>query len=115
MNPSQTKAGVLRREFLTGVFRRKAEASPQSATARPAIILESHCLAHQRSFCSVCVERCPERGAVVVTLGKPRIDPARCTGCGLCADACPAPQGGAIAVIRSQTHFPRSHERGVRT
>ncbi len=115
MNPSPTKAGVLRREFLTGVFRRKVEASPKSSIARPAIILESNCLAHQKSFCSVCVERCPEQGAVVVTLGKPRIDPARCTGCGLCADACPAPQGGAIAVIRSQAHFTRPRERGVRT
>ncbi len=52
---------------------------------------ESACLAHQRSFCSVCSERCPVPSAIVVTAGRPRIDPAGCTGCGQCIPVCPAP------------------------
>lgn len=58
------------------------------------------CLAHQNSPCSVCKERCPEEGAIVMTDGKPRIDPARCTGCGACVGACPAPVNGFDIVPR---------------
>jgi ferredoxin len=53
-------------------------------------VLAHRCLA-TRSFCSVCVERCPVPGAIVVELGRPRVEPARCDGCGLCVLTCPAP------------------------
>lgn len=55
----------------------------------PAVI-EHRCLA-TRSFCSVCSERCAVPGAIVVELGRPRVDPARCDGCGRCVLTCPAP------------------------
>lgn len=53
-------------------------------------VLPKRCLA-TTSFCSVCVERCPVEGAIVVELGRPRVDAARCDGCGRCIAACPAP------------------------
>lgn len=49
------------------------------------------CLAHQRSFCSVCVERCPEQGALVLQDHLPQVQPDLCTGCAICQRACPAP------------------------
>lgn len=73
-----------------------ASATPATAevtTIAPDLVpavLEHRCLA-TRSFCSVCVERCPVAGAIVVELGRPRVDPARCDGCGRCVLACPAP------------------------
>ncbi len=57
---------------------------------RRARIHEGACLAH-RSFCTVCSERCPIAGAIVVELGKPRIVDGLCDGCGMCASVCPAP------------------------
>lgn len=49
------------------------------------------CLAWQGSFCSTCSERCPIEGAIVVESGHPCVVEARCNGCGLCVQACPAP------------------------
>lgn len=90
-----------RRELLS--FRKTPARAPIPLRSLPARILEHHCLAYTGSFCSVCKERCPEPGAVVVSQGKPTIVGERCTGCGLCADACPAPFGGAIAVLRKES------------
>ncbi len=53
-------------------------------------VLEHACLA-TTSMCSVCVERCPRPGAIVVTGGRPRIVPEACDGCGRCLAVCPAP------------------------
>jgi ferredoxin len=53
-------------------------------------ILAHRCLA-TRSFCSVCVERCPTPRAIIIELGRPRIDPVHCDGCGRCVTTCPAP------------------------
>ncbi|HZH78172.1 MAG TPA: 4Fe-4S binding protein [Archangium sp.] len=49
------------------------------------------CLAWQGSFCSTCSERCPVEDAIVIELGRPRVLDARCNGCGLCVQVCPAP------------------------
>lgn len=68
-------------------------------TARPAIVLESKCLAWQGTVCSVCREHCAVAGAIVIDRGRPTIDPNRCTGCGDCVAVCPAPEGGAIACM----------------
>lgn len=50
-----------------------------------------NCLAHNRTICTVCDERCPVEGAIEVTDGKPRIIDENCTGCGVCHSVCPAP------------------------
>lgn len=62
-------------------------------------IRERDCLAYS-SFCSVCSERCPVAGAVVIELGRPRVDPERCDGCGICVGVCPAPVNAFEKVAR---------------
>lgn len=61
-----------------------------------AIVQGRHCLAYQRSFCSTCVERCPELGAIIVENGMPRVVTDLCTGCGICHDLCPAPTNAIL-------------------
>jgi ferredoxin len=63
-------------------------------------VREADCLA-TTSFCSVCVERCPVEGAIVVELGRPRVDPTRCDGCGVCVGVCPAPRN-ALELVPHQ-------------
>ena len=65
-------------------------------------VLPHRCLA-TTSFCSVCVERCPVAGAIVVELGRPRVDVAHCDGCGHCVAACPAPILAFALVVRAPT------------
>lgn len=62
-------------------------------------IREADCLA-STSFCTVCSERCPVPGAIVVELGRPRVDPAHCDGCGVCVGVCPAPINAFDKVAR---------------
>jgi len=49
------------------------------------------CLPYRGSPCTVCSERCPEPGAILIVSGRPRVDPRPCTGCAVCKDVCPAP------------------------
>lgn len=56
------------------------------------------CLAGAGQLCSVCVERCPEPGALHLDGLYPVVDGDRCTGCGACEPACPAPSP-AIRVL----------------
>jgi ferredoxin len=82
---------------------------PWAASSAPALaaglvprVRETTCLAF-RSVCTVCIERCPEPGAIVVSLGRPTVVAERCTGCGACVGACPAPINGFEIVPRSTT------------
>jgi ferredoxin len=59
------------------------------------------CLAFT-SICSVCAERCPEPGAIVVEQGRPRVVEQACTGCGECIRVCPAPVNGFQIVPRGE-------------
>lgn len=105
-------SGVSRREMfrtLLGRGRREAQAAPLAPESAPpspapgeelALILDRFCLAYQGSFCSVCSERCPEPGAIVVEQGKPRVDPDHCTGCRICHEVCPAPKNAVFLVAR---------------
>lgn len=80
-----------------------AGSSVSSAPSAPpplAVIAGRFCLAYRHSFCSVCRERCPVPGAVVVERGLPRIDPALCNGCRICHDVCPAPVNAIRLVPR---------------
>lgn len=72
--------------------------SRAAAPGHKARILVFDCLAHQGSPCSTCHERCPESGAIALDAQqRPTVDLTRCTGCGDCAAACPAPRP-AIAI-----------------
>ena len=71
--------------------------SPQRRrVALPTVTLRAQvdrfaCLAAAGQLCTVCVERCPEPGALTLSGLYPVVDPARCTGCGACEPACPSP------------------------
>ncbi len=54
------------------------------------------CLAHHHTTCTVCSERCPVPGAIVVVDGKPTVDENVCTGCGVCRYVCPAPENAIL-------------------
>ncbi|WP_437662419.1 4Fe-4S dicluster domain-containing protein [Sorangium sp. So ce1182] len=72
-------------------------ALPSGAVPR----LAPHACIAIESFCSVCVERCPAEGALVMELGRPKLTEDRCTGCGRCVEVCPAPVNGFSVVPRA--------------
>ena len=74
----------------------EVEAVEDPDVAKKAIIQGRHCLAYQRSFCSTCSERCPVEGAIKVEMGIPQIVADTCTGCGICAEVCPAPTNAIL-------------------
>ncbi|KAA1258444.1 quinol dehydrogenase periplasmic component [Rubripirellula obstinata] len=59
-------------------------------------VTEHLCLAHHSTTCTVCSERCPVDGAIVVANGKPTIIEDTCTGCGVCRYVCPAPENAIL-------------------
>ena len=61
-----------------------------------AIITAHLCLAHHGTTCTVCSERCPVQGAIVVECGKPTVNEQVCTGCGVCRYVCPAPDNAIL-------------------
>ena len=63
-----------------------------------ALVQTGNCIAHLGGQCTSCSERCPVPGAITVEAGRPVINEPRCTGCGVCAMVCPAPNK-AISVL----------------
>lgn len=59
-------------------------------------VTESLCLAHHQTTCTVCSERCPVDGAIIVADGKPIVNQETCTGCGVCRYVCPAPENAIL-------------------
>ncbi len=98
-------SAISRRDLFLRMLGRAPE-SEEPATAvseqvpQLALILDRFCLAWQGSFCSVCAERCPVEGAVIVQQGKPRVNPDFCSGCRICHDVCPAPKNAVFLVSR---------------
>ena len=46
------------------------------------------CLPYNGPECGACANSCPVPGALLWDMEKPHIDQEKCTGCGLCRDAC---------------------------
>jgi len=79
----------------------EALSSERSAKMGTAQIRPLDCLA-PRGGCWTCSERCPVPWVITTEPGRvPRIDPAACTGCGVCAAVCPAP-ARAIMILPRQ-------------
>lgn len=70
--------------------------TPESAQLSPASLPKMAraqvntvtCLPYQGPECGVCSDSCPVPGALVFDLTRPHIEPALCTGCGLCREVC---------------------------
>ncbi len=88
-----------RRDLLRGRFLPSAPPAADVAAATGdgvAVVMAWGCLAFRGTICSVCVERCPEDGALRLEAGRPVVAPDRCTGCGDCVDVCPAPSRAVV-------------------
>lgn len=86
-----TSVGVTRPALPPWHLRREPRSVPVPKLGGPVTVVRSACLAWQGSPCWTCSERCPVEGAISLDAGRPRIDVARCDGCGECVAACPAP------------------------
>lgn len=70
----------------------QVEADAPAAPPQQVVTLQAAaCIAYRGTLCTVCVERCPEPGAIVTAYGRPSIVSEACTGCGDCVAHCPAP------------------------
>jgi len=94
-----------RRELLTRVF------TPRRPPVLVAHIQKFDCLARGGQVCTVCIERCPVPGAVVVDGTRVRIMDTACTGCGVCRDVCPAPTPAIVLWPRPADELPGSTRR----
>jgi ferredoxin-type protein NapG len=69
-----------------------ALAMPEGLTWKlgTAVINTAQCLPFRGPECGACGNLCPPgaEGALTFRLGRPKIDPAQCIGCGLCITAC---------------------------
>jgi ferredoxin-type protein NapG len=66
---------------------------PLMGTAK---ITEHLCLPHHGTSCTVCSEQCPVENAIEIRAGKPTVNEATCTGCGVCRSVCPAPENAIL-------------------
>jgi ferredoxin-type protein NapG len=85
--------------------------APMLGTAR---VTEQLCVAHHGTTCTVCSEHCPVEGAIDVTNGKPTINEASCTGCGVCRYVCVAPENAILlmpAFVRSSPQEKQKHDQ----
>lgn len=66
-------------------------ADPRRIRMGTAIIDATRCWAYQGGICDLCYQRCPLADqALRIAAGKPEVAPEACTGCGMCAEVCPA-------------------------
>ena len=76
--------------------------APVSDPKTVAELLPWNCLGSLGSFCSTCVERCPEPGAIELSDATPVVPVDLCTGCGECTFSCPAPAPALQMVARPE-------------
>lgn len=108
---------VSRRQFIHNWLRpfQSGDATPGTSPRDPltsvpkmAVIAGRDCLAYRGTLCRTCLERCPIEGAITLIDFLPRISPDACTGCGICAEMCPAPVN-AIRILPAPK-IARSHQ-----
>jgi ferredoxin-type protein NapG len=69
-------------------------------------ITEHLCLPHHGTSCTVCSQECPVENAIVISAGKPTVNQATCTGCGVCRSVCPAPENAILLMPMFLRPFP---------
>jgi MauM/NapG family ferredoxin protein len=84
------------------------------AMGTPCVVCEEMCPVDPKA---IWLERAedPSRGGGAAALARPRVEPARCTGCGLCQNRCPVGEEAAIRVTsvgESRDPFNRMLLRG---
>ena len=62
---------------------------------------EFHVASNQCISCRLCPARCPV-GAITMTGGKAKIDPAQCTECGICIEGIDSFRGCPVGAIKKQ-------------
>jgi len=90
----------LRKAIPSAAVPDRSGSSNTPVTEQVAVIAGRHCLAYQGTGCSVCHERCPVSGAIVLERGLPRVVAEMCTGCRICHEVCPAPENAIRLVSR---------------
>jgi len=66
--------------------------------------ITDRCIAWNSSGCAICVEQCPYKAIVFDGQQRPLVDAAKCNGCGVCENVCPA------LILRS---YPGGTTRGI--
>lgn len=84
------------------------EAGVRMGTAQ---FIQHECLVWQNLICTTCVEHCPVDGAILTTMGRLAIDAAKCTGCGLCVEVCPAPQKAVMVLAERNRPQPAANDK----
>ena len=82
----------------------RGETPPPPPQRLVAIIQGRFCEAPE-NYCSLCVERCPEPGAMHSTDIIPMVVPEICTGCGICQQVCPAPENAVLMLPRTEVRI----------
>jgi len=66
--------------------------------------ITDRCIAWNSGGCTICVEQCPYQAIVFDGQRRPVVDTAKCNGCGVCENVCPA------LILRS---YPGGTIRGI--
>lgn len=70
-------------------------------------VMKASCINFLGDPCSVCIDECPVPGAIDMHADAPRVHAEACTGCGVCANKCPAtPRALAIIPIKARPPLP---------
>jgi MauM/NapG family ferredoxin protein len=93
------------------------EAQKKKFVIGVAVIDRRRCLPWaEKDDCSVCEEMCPTAPKAILLQGngrlKPRVQPCRCVGCGICEYACPVEGESAIRVIDKNAAAPAAFREG---
>lgn len=65
--------------------------APTAGNIGVAKLISDACVAWDWGGCTVCADKCPVEGALVIDeRGRPQVDDQLCDGCGLCELVCPA-------------------------
>lgn len=78
---------------VNGGYRKDGQSKPEGLAWRLKVRVGQSCLAFSQVVCRTCGEHCPESAIrfppVFGGVARPAVNPAQCTGCGMCFAPCP--------------------------